>query len=146
MKNFYDQQGINTNINFVLEFEPITNNGEPTIEIILNNEKIYGKYPLTSFRRIYTRLKLMDSIKLEILMSDKEYDAEKETAIIIKTLKIDGIEIIPQYNHLIDYQNDHNINTKTNYLGYNGKWTLDIDRPFYQWYHQISGQGWLLTP
>ena len=88
----------------------------------------------------------MDSIKLEILMSDKEYDAEKETAIIIKTLKIDGIEIIPQYNHLIDYQNDHNINTKTNYLGYNGKWTLDIDRPFYQWYHQISGQGWLLTP
>jgi len=146
MKNFYDLQGISTNIDFVLELEVVKDNGEPTVEIFLNETKLYGKYPLTGFRKIYTRLKLMDSIKLEISMSDKQYNVKKETAIIIKSLKIDGIELIPAYNHLVDYQNDHNINAKTNYLGYNGTWTLYIDRPFYQWYHQVSGQGWLLSP
>mgnify|MGYP003350133421 CR=1 FL=1 len=59
-------------------------------------------------------------------------------------LRNDMINIIPKYNHLIDYQNDHNINTKTNCLGYNGKWSLTIDRPFYQWLHQARSQGWLI--
>lgn len=41
---------------------------------------------------------------------------------------IDNIEILPRYRHLaIDGQ-------------------LIINQPFYQWYHQVSGQGWLLKP
>jgi len=146
MKNFYDLQDISTTIDVVLELEVIDTNGEPTVEIFLNESKLYEKCPLNGFRRFYTSLKLMDTAKLEISMSNKQYNAEKETAIIIKSLKIDNIEIIPTYNHLVDYQNDHNKNITTNYLGYNGKWTLHIDRPFYQWYHQVSSQGWILTP
>jgi hypothetical protein len=41
---------------------------------------------------------------------------------------VDGIEILPKYRH----------------LAVDGK--LTISKPFYQWYHQVSGQGWLLMP
>ena len=44
------------------------------------------------------------------------------------TVVIDCVEILPRYH----------------YLAVNG--TLTIDIPFYQWYHKISAQGWLLTP
>lgn len=41
---------------------------------------------------------------------------------------VDGIEVLPRYAHLaLDNQ-------------------LHIDRPFYQWLHSVSGQGWLLKP
>jgi len=46
----------------------------------------------------------------------------------IDSVAVDGIEILPRYS----------------YLGTDGK--LVIDQPFYRWYHQVSGQGWLLTP
>ena len=41
---------------------------------------------------------------------------------------VDGEEILPKYQH----------------LAINGQ--LTIPAPFYQWYHRVSGQGWLLTP
>lgn len=41
---------------------------------------------------------------------------------------VDGIEILPKYQH----------------LAVDGK--LTISKPFYQWYHQVSGQGWLIMP
>lgn len=44
------------------------------------------------------------------------------------TVIIDGIEILPRFRHLAN----------------DGK--LNIDQPFYQWLHCITGQGWLLLP
>jgi hypothetical protein len=44
------------------------------------------------------------------------------------TVVIDGVEVLPRYHYLV----------------VNG--TLTINEPFYQWYHRISAQGWLLTP
>ena len=41
---------------------------------------------------------------------------------------IDGIEILPRFE----------------YLCHHGK--LTIDRPFYQWLHHATAQGWLLEP
>jgi hypothetical protein len=41
---------------------------------------------------------------------------------------VDSIEILPKYQ----------------YLTIDGK--LTISEPFYRWYHQVSGQGWLLEP
>ena len=77
-------------------------------------------------------------------LRNKHYTTEYETAVIIKRLSIDNIEIIPQYDYLADYDNDHDNNNPTHYLGFNGKWTLTIDRPFYQWLHQVQNQGWLI--
>jgi hypothetical protein len=44
------------------------------------------------------------------------------------TVVIDSIEILPEYS----------------YLGSNG--VLEINKPFYQWLHHATAQGWLLTP
>ena len=41
---------------------------------------------------------------------------------------VDGIEVLPKFVS----------------LSQGGK--LYIDEPFYCWYHQVSGQGWLLKP
>jgi len=50
-----------------------------------------------------------------------DFDANHEVV-------IDGNEILPRYQHLAN----------------NGR--LVIAEPFYQWLHQVSGQGWLLRP
>ena len=44
------------------------------------------------------------------------------------TVIIDGIEILPYYRYLVDNE------------------SLKINEPFYQWYHRVSAQGWLLKP
>jgi hypothetical protein len=44
------------------------------------------------------------------------------------TVTVDGIEVLPKYR----------------YLANNG--ALTVAKPFYQWYHDVSGQGWLLNP
>lgn len=45
-----------------------------------------------------------------------------------KHTTINGIEILPKYQH----------------LSQNG--ILTIPGPFYSWLHEVSGQGWLLKP
>jgi hypothetical protein len=41
---------------------------------------------------------------------------------------IDGIDILPWYRNMAT------------------EGVLQIDQPFYCWYHTVSGQGWLLRP
>jgi hypothetical protein len=47
---------------------------------------------------------------------------------VTDTVTVDGIEILPRYQH----------------LAVDGRLTISV--PFYQWYHDVSGQGWLLKP
>ena len=77
-------------------------------------------------------------------MSDKDYSVEKETAILIDSVIIDGLEIIPNKTHLAYYFNERNIDSPTSYLGFNGTWRLQINEPFYLWQHRIIVQGLLL--
>ena len=84
---------------------------------------------------------LLTPFSLSIILRNKN---DNNTAIIIRRISVDNIEIMPRFNYLADYINEHNTNTPTSYLGVNGKWTLTIDRPFYQWLHQARSQGWLI--
>lgn len=45
-----------------------------------------------------------------------------------RSVHIDDIEILPRFWHL------------------SKDGILQINEPFYQWYHRVSGQGWLLKP
>ena len=140
MNNYSDLQDIDTRLNLVIELEPV---GSPTATIIINNQQ-YDYPQLTSPIIIDEYLPLMDLINIDIILSNKHYTLEYETAVIIKRLSIDNIELIPKYDYLANYINDHNNTNPTSYLGFNGKWTLTIDRPFYHWIHKHSGQGWLI--
>ena len=140
MKTYSDLQDIDTRLNLVVELEPV---GNPTATVIINNQQY--DYPQLSMPIIITKyLPLTDNINIDIIMSNKQYTLEYETAVIIRQISIDNIKLIPKYDYLAEYINDHDNNNPTTYLGFNGKWTLTIDRSFYHWLHEHSGQGWLI--
>lgn len=89
-------------------------------------------------------LDLLTPFSVTIELYNKIYNIDNRSAIIINRLSVDNIQLIPKYDYLAEYINDHDNNSPTSYLGFNGKWQLTIDRPFYQWLHQVTAQGWLL--
>jgi hypothetical protein len=140
MKTYSDLQGIDTQLHLQLQLEPV---GSPTVLVSINGIQ-HNNSILTKPIMINRLLPLLDTINIEIILSDKHYTTEYETAVIIKQLSIDNIDITPKYDYLAEYTNDHHNNNPTSYLGFNGKWRLTFDRPFYHWLHQQSGQGWLI--
>ena len=140
MKTYSDLQAIDSRLHLHVELEPV---GTPDITVSVND--VIDDYPGLSDTIILDyHVDLLDLFAVNIELRNKHYTTEYETAVIIKRLSIDNIELIPQYDYLARYINDHDNNNPTSYLGFNGKWTLTIDRPFYHWLHQHSGQGWLI--
>lgn len=145
MKKFLDLLDIDTKINLSVTLEPVYNNGCPDFWVSVTDQIIAQGKMLHSITK-HCEIGLLDPIKLEIGLQQKKYSAEEETAIIIRSINIDGFEIIPEWTHLAIYQNDHHFTSPTSYLGFNGTWRLDIPEPFYRWKHHITSQGWLLKP
>ena len=140
MKTYSDLQDTDTHLHLVLTLEPI---GNPEFSVIIGNHYAGGK--LFKEINIFLELNLIEPFQIQIELKNKSYNVDNETAIIIRCLQIDGIDLVPKFDYLATYLNDHNNNSPTSYLGFNGKWTLTFDRPFYQWLHQVTGQGWLLS-
>lgn len=113
-------------------------------ELIGNPEFTVNGIVLTQDNLTY-HVDLLSPFSIVIELYNKHYTTEYETAVIIKRLSADNIQLIPKYEYLAEYVNDHANNNPTNYLGFNGKWQLTINRPFYQWLHQTTAQGWLLS-
>ena len=126
-----------------IQLSPIVDNGVPICAVRINDSVEYYGQLLDSITLV-KQLSLLEIFDIKISMLDKRYSEERETAIIIKSILIDDFEIVPYYTHLAKYNNDHNYNLATSYLGFDGTWQLSIDRPFYQWQHQATNQGWLL--
>ena len=137
MKRYSDLLDIDTRLNVKLELEPI---GTPDVSVIIADYR--QDYLLSDNRIIDYTVDLLQPFLVIIELQNKQYSLEYETAVIIR-LSIDDIDIVPKYDYLADYVNDHDNHNPTSYLGFNGKWTLTIDRAFYHWLHLHSGQGWL---
>lgn len=54
-------------------------------------------------------------------------------AVEIKLLSVNGTEVLPKYQHLA--------NPPTAWI--TSTWEFKISNPFYPWFHEISGQGWV---
>jgi hypothetical protein len=128
-----------------LRLSAVCHNGNPRCRVTINHI-VVSDGEIANDINIYHRVALIDSIQCEIYMYDKKYSSDKETAVIIQHLSIDGFDIVPSWTQLANYSNDHGVNDPTSYLGFNGTWTLNIHEPFYIWRHKITGQGWLLYP
>jgi len=140
MKTYSDLQAIDSRLHLHIELEPV---GTPDITVSVND--VVDDYPVLSNNIILDyHIDLLDLFAVDIELRNKHYTTEYETAVIIKRLSIDNIELIPRYDYLARYVNDHNNDNPTSYLGFNGKWALTFDQPFYHWLHQHSGQGWLI--
>jgi hypothetical protein len=74
---------------------------------------------------------LATDLHLEVCVNNTTYSVGWDTPLefaATDTVTVDGVEILPRYQ----------------YLASDGQ--LAITEPFYQWYHRVSGQGWLLKP
>jgi hypothetical protein len=136
MNNYLDLLDIDTDIQIKIKLSVI---GSPEFSVIVADNQWNNQHD------IIVNHKLLSPLNIEVELKNKHYTTEYETAVIIDSISVDNISIIPLYCHLANYQNDHNNNNPTNYVGFNGKWTLTINRPFYHWLHQVQGQGWLLS-
>jgi hypothetical protein len=140
MKTYSDLQAIDSRLHCHVELEPV---GTPEVAVIING--VYGGGKLFKSVVFDVSIDLLQPFAIEIELKNKIYTTEQETAVIIKCLHIDGIDLVPRFDYLAEYDNDRNNNDPTSYLGFNGKWTLTIDRPFYHWLHEHTGQGWLIS-
>ena len=141
MKNFYDNQDIKISITL----RPENVDTPPNVGLTINHNLLfYGS--LAENKSFEINVGLLDSIDLQVILRDKDYNTMSSQAVFIDRLLIDDFDVIPLYTQYATYNNDKNLIESTNFLGYNGIWTLRIDEPFYQWRHKITGQGWLLTP
>jgi hypothetical protein len=140
MKIYSDLQDINQSIDIKINLRPV---GLPNLQFKINQSST-DFIGLTRPMVIDYRVGLLDNIDIIIELYNKEYDIDNETAVIIDNISIDNIDIIPRFDYLANYVNDHNNNDPTNYLGFNGAWQLNIDQPFYHWLHEHTGQGWLI--
>lgn len=145
MKNFLELLATKPGIVLKMQISAISENGDPNCWIRINNELFYDDV-LTNPIHIERLYPLTQPLRVEVGMRNKKYSAEKETAVLISSLNIDGFEIVPNWTHLATYTNERNNELPTAYLGFNGTWVLDIPVPFYQWHHQVQGHGWLLQP
>ena len=144
MKNFLDLLAIDPVIEISMRLTPIVDNGVPTAIVTHNNLTVFESALAEPVTLHFTHLHILDPLKISVELKNKKYNADVETAIIVDSLMIDNFELVPQYTHLLKYVNDHNNTCSTNYLGFNGVWTLDTSEPFYHWKHKILGNGWLL--
>ncbi len=75
---------------------------------------------------------LFDSITLKVELMDFD---EGTSGVEIKQFSINGLEILPKYQHLSS--------NKKCYIDELGTWYFEIPSAFYTWYHQITGHGWI---
>ena len=139
MKNYSDLQAIDPRLTCHIHLETV---GHPDVSVIVGPHMAGGI--LYRDLDIRVELDLLQPFLIQIELQNKIYTAEAETAVRIRSIQIDGQELIPRFLGLARYDNDHRFKNPTDYLGFNGKWTLTIDRPFYHWLHEHTAQGWLL--
>jgi hypothetical protein len=142
MKNFSDLLATDLHLDFVLIAEPV---GRPDVEIWVNQQLIYQGHLLESFT-VSTQLPLLSGFLVSVKLKNKVYSLESETAVTLTKLSIDGFDLVPNFTHLAQYTNDHDFTEPTSYVGVNGEWRLEVTKPFYQWRHEITSQGWLFQP
>lgn len=140
MKTYSDLTDIDHRLQIRLLLEPV---GTPEISVMTPGGFSYCK--LFKPATIETQADLLNPFSISVELKNKIYSPDHETAVIIKSLQIDDIELVPRFDYLATYKNDNDHAGPTSYLGFNGCWTLTIDRPFYQWLHQATAQGWLIS-
>jgi hypothetical protein len=121
-QNFSNIMAIDPAKQLAVELE-IATHGEVVYQILLNNELV--RYTKTS-----KTLNLFDDIELKVNILENKNNG----AVEIKKLTVNKKEILPIYQHLAS-KNDCWIKE--------GEWIYYIPAPFYSWYHNASGQGWI---
>ena len=103
MKTYSDLQAIDSRLHCHIQLEPV---GTPEVAVIVNG--VYGGGKLFKSVKFNVIVDLLKPFTIEIELKNKKYSTDQETAVIIKQLKIDGIDLVPRFDYLAKYINDHN--------------------------------------
>ena len=134
MNNYSEILDTNFSVKLELNLELI---GQPEYVLSINNKNYHSIM-------VCAQINILDAIDIEIVLKNKIYSVNSETAVHVKELRIENELIIPKYSHLVKYTNDHNFTDPTNYIGFNGIWRLKIAPNFFHWLHKVKGYGWNL--
>ncbi len=145
MKNFSQTLGTEHHIITDIKIRPISENGNPSVTISVNDKVLYSGEVLRHLS-LSTMTRLLDPLTLTVKLENKIYDTTRETALVIDSIMVDQIDITDHCYKNIIYDNDQKQSVQSMYLGFNGTWVMTIPEPFYRWWHRESGQGWLLEP
>jgi hypothetical protein len=146
MNNYLDQLDIKHHpLTIQLTLSGVVDNGVPGTVVRINNKVQYSG-AVDDTITVCSTVPLLAPISVAITLDNKIYSDRSETAIVIESLTIDGVDMVPRYTDCISYCNDQQKPIQAFYLGYNGVWSFNINEPFYRWWHRASGQGWLLEP
>lgn len=127
MKNFYEATVIRPALTVTVRLIIMAIGSVPCL-IKLNSKTLFED-TLTDVQTLEIEVPLLDTIDLSIQVYRHHPDA------VVVDLYIDGYEILPKYQHLA--------NPPVCYIDFNNEWTMHIPN-FYQWYHKITGQGWII--
>lgn len=129
MKNFYEATVIKPKLTPSIELmlTPV----DQCVCVATVNGRVVHDGLLDSYKSILVKGHPIDGpIDIQVVVTTRVHPEAVQVEVVI-----DGLEIIPKYQHLA--------NPPTNYLDFNGKWELNIPN-FYPWYHEITGQGWIV--
>lgn len=144
MNNYLDQLDTSKTININICMHPVEVNCLPDCTVRVNNNLLLNK-TVDQFTCINYDVKILDTIIIEVELLNKKSTVDKQ-AVIIDSITVDNIELIPRFNHLIEYYDLENNPVFSPYIGFSGVWKLNINEPFYRWFHRHSNYGWLLYP
>jgi hypothetical protein len=128
MKNFLEATAIKPTLEYPIELL-LTPLNQCVCVALINNEVVHDGL-LSGPKVVTVKNRVIDSpVEVKIIMTRQHPEA------LDVKVRIDGHEIIPLYADTI-------ANPPTNYLNFNGEWTMNI-LSFYPWLHDITGQGWI---
>ena len=122
MNNFSDITDINPDQQLRVRLDIVTH-GSVHYRLRLN-----GHFILDNTTELY--LNLFAPIHLQCTI----IDAVGDSALEIKNLSVNNLEVLPRYMHWAS--------EPTLWLTKN-EWLFSVREPFYPWYHKISGQGFI---
>lgn len=122
IKTFSDTLGIDPKLNVTVTLQV---HGRVGFSFFINGKRC-------SEGANYFQFDLLDALKLE---SKIVQYAQGSSAVEITEFSVNGYNVLPLYQHRSSSGNC--------YHDWIGSWAMVIDKPFYQWYHDVSGQGWI---
>lgn len=124
IKTFSDLLDIDTSRSLLVEVA-LRVNGNIEYVLTINDQEVIGDSWQGSFD-------LVESLHFSCNIT--EFDPG-HSGIDICDISVNGVSILPLYCG--------KATPPVNYLNFLGTWDFRIDRPFYVWLHDITGQGWI---
>ena len=118
-QTFSDIMDTDTSVALEIVIE-LNTHGDPEFVLTVNEQQV------TSALFVMYQ-DLLDPIDIRCVKSD-------HGTVTIEKLSVNGQEILPLYGHISSNQKHWIVDTT---------WHLSIPSNFYQWYHDLSGQGWI---